>query len=113
MRAVSRKRAAAAPQRHAAETELGREGTEGTCAICGQWTEVHGHEIVPRGVGGNPLAPDVLACNPCNSAVAASTIEESGGWKASRSTLRHEFAGDAIGFLCATCSQPDGGWRHR
>lgn len=114
MKSVSTKRARDYAPRRAAETALGRDADgNGTCARCGRFGEVHGHEMVPRGVAGGHTTPDVLLCDPCNGLVGSQSIEESGGFKKSRASKRHRFIGDVIGYLCATCSQPDGGWRHR
>lgn len=114
MKPTSVKRAKDYAPRRAAETLLGRDSDgNGVCARCGRFGYVNGHEVVPRGVAGGHKEPDALLCPPCNGLVGSQTIEESGGLKKSRASKRHEFTGDDIGFLCAVCGQPDGGWRHR
>lgn len=91
MRAVSRKRAALAPQRAAAERALGR-GPDGMgiCARCGQWTYVNGHERLGRSQGGDPAKPDCLVCVPCNQLFEDYPVWAAlYGWKISRKHPRN------------------------
>lgn len=67
MRAVSKKRAKDAPVRAAAEIALGWDNGVGTCARCGLWGYVNGHERLSRAQGGDPTNPDCLLCPECNT----------------------------------------------
>lgn len=68
IRPVSRKQAAMQRVRVVSERDLGRdENSNGVCARCGRFGEVHGHELRNRSHGGDPADPDCLLCNRCNS----------------------------------------------
>lgn len=112
MRAVSIKRQRLNRVRKLAEAVL--FDASPWCARCGRPIEVHGHETVGRGVGGDPSKPDVMLCNVCNTwAEDNPTLAQQMGWKAPRTALRHGFVPDAVGFYCERCSLPLMNWRHR
>lgn len=70
------------PVRAAAESALGREGTTGTCARCGTYGYVNGHERTRRSQGGDPTRPDCLLCLCCNTWAASGDLARAAwqGW---------------------------------
>lgn len=111
MRTVSIKRQRLNRERKRVEEQLFADAP--WCARCGRPVEVHGHEVVGRGVGGDPSAPDMLLCNGCNTwAEDNPVLARDAGWKAPRSSLRHQFLPDLVGFYCERCSLPRMNWRH-
>lgn len=93
MRAVSPKRAKLGPVRAAAERALGRdENGRGTCARCGRYTDVNGHERIRRThAGSDPSNPDCLLCQPCNGWAAHGARPCIDGWALSD---KHDRADD-------------------
>lgn len=82
--AVSAKRQGQQRQRTAAERQLGREGTTGTCWRCNRFGYVNGHERRSRAQGGDPTKPDCLLCIRCNTWCEDNPVEAARtGWKIS------------------------------
>lgn len=112
MRSISTKRAKLNRARKLVEQLLFDETP--WCARCGRTVEVHGHELVGRGVGGDFTKPDVMLCNFCNTWCEDNKDEAIRvGWKKPSSALRHPFDPDQIGFYCLTCNLPLMNQRHR
>jgi hypothetical protein len=61
-------------QRVITEKQLGRVNGCGTCARCGRYGYVNGHELRRRSQGGNPAHPDCLLCVECNSWAAREPV---------------------------------------
>lgn len=91
-RVSARARAGRGP-RAAAERALGRSSQGmGTCARCGLWRPVNGHERVGRSQGGDPTRPDCLLCVPCNTWCEDNPQSAAwDGWKVSRLNGRHPY----------------------
>jgi hypothetical protein len=118
MRHQTPKKARGNAARRLAEAELGREDDgNGTCARCGVWGPVNGHERLSRAQGGDPTKPDCLLCVPCNTwcedepALAAWV-----GWKISRKHPRSDnlAANEAFNIMAGrvTFVDADEEWLH-
>lgn len=81
--AVSKKRMRANRKRTVVVSAM-REATFGRCAMCGDRSEVAGHERLARAQGGSILGPEALLCNVCNGWCEDSPISAAwAGWKIS------------------------------
>lgn len=97
--------------------ELLAEGVICAWPGCSQ-TATDPDEIVPRGRGGSITDKTnvVAMChfhNVSKQLPQFRQIAEQAGLLKSRSSLRHAFVPDRVGFYCDSCSLPLMNWRHR